>query len=192
MAARGHFVFPQPWVGQQPSSILPDVPAVAGIQFSAVAEVHSSAVDDEGDPSVVRTSRQRSAVVLDPMAASRQDCGPMDHLSVLEPLEHSVLELSLEGGDSSVDDVAVPNPLVHSGVGEAADVLSAMSVPEPLEHSVLEMPLEVGDGSVGRMTGPDPLEHSGISVHADPLSASHPRIHSEESGIGRNGPGHSE
>ena len=28
-----------------------DVPAVAGMKCSAVAEVHSSAVDDEGDPS---------------------------------------------------------------------------------------------------------------------------------------------
>ena len=45
-----------------------DVPAVARMKFSAVAEVHSSAVDDEGDPLVVRTSRQRSAVVvLDPI-----------------------------------------------------------------------------------------------------------------------------
>ena len=35
-----------------------DVPAVAGMKFSAVAEVHSSAIDDEGDPSVVHTSRQ--------------------------------------------------------------------------------------------------------------------------------------
>ena len=34
------------------------------MKFSAVAEVHSSAVDDEGDPLVVRTSRQRSAVVV--------------------------------------------------------------------------------------------------------------------------------
>ena len=101
----------------------------------------------------------------------------MDDLSVLEPLEHSVLELSLEGGDSSVDDVAVPSLLEHSGVGEAADVLSAMSVPEPLEHSVLEVPLKVGDGSVGRLTGPDPLENSGVSVNVDPLPASHPRIH---------------
>ena len=30
-----------------------NVPAIAGVKFSAVAEVHSSAVDDEGDPSVV-------------------------------------------------------------------------------------------------------------------------------------------
>ena len=60
-----------------------DVLAVAGMKFSAIAEVHSSAVDDEADPSVIRTSRQRSAVVvLDPMAAHRQDCGPMDSMSV--------------------------------------------------------------------------------------------------------------
>ena len=75
-----------------------DVPAVAGMKFSAVAEVHSSAVDDEGDTSVVHTSRQWSAVILDPMAAPRMDGGPMDEISVLEPLEHSVLEVSLEKG----------------------------------------------------------------------------------------------
>ena len=69
------------------------------MKFSAFAEVHSSAVDYEGDPSVVHTSRQRSAVVFDPMAVSRQDWGPMDVLSAMsvpEPLEHSVLEVPLE------------------------------------------------------------------------------------------------
>ena len=82
------------------------------MKFSAVAEVHSSAVDDEGDPSVVRTSRQRSAVSLDPMAAPRKDGGPIDEISVLEPLEHSVLEVSLEGDYRSIDEVAMPYPLV--------------------------------------------------------------------------------
>ena len=45
------------------------VSAVAGMKCSAVAEVHSSTVDDEGDPSVICASRQRNAVVLDPRAA---------------------------------------------------------------------------------------------------------------------------
>ena len=147
-----------------------DVPAIAGIKFSAVAEVHSSAVDDEGDPSVVRTSRQRSTVILDPMAAPRKDGGPMDEISVLEPLEHSVLEVSLEGGDSLIDEVAMPDPLEHSGVGRAADYVSEMFVPELLEHSVLEVPLEVGDGSVDSMTVLHPLEHLGVSVCAEPVS----------------------
>ena len=62
-----------------------------------------------------------------------------------------------------------------------------MPVPERLEHSVLEMPLEVGDGAVDRVAGPNPLEHLGVSEPADPPSASHPRIHSEVSGDGRNG-----
>ena len=61
------------------------------MKFSAVAEVHSSTVEDEGDPSVVCTSRQRSAVILDPMVPPRKDGGPMEEISVLEPLEHSVL-----------------------------------------------------------------------------------------------------
>ena len=72
-----------------------DVPAIAGMTFSAVAAVHSSAVDIEGDPSIIHTSEQRSAVVLDPMVAPSKDWGLMDNMSVLEPLEHSVLEVSL-------------------------------------------------------------------------------------------------
>ena len=40
-----------------------DVPAVPGRKFSAVAEVYSSAVDDEGAPLDIRASRQRGAVV---------------------------------------------------------------------------------------------------------------------------------
>ena len=147
------------------------VPAVAGTKFSAVAEVHSSAVDDEGDPSVIRTCRQWRAVVFYPMAAPRKDCGPMDEMFVLEPLEHLVLEVSLEGGDRYIDELAMPYPLEHSGVSRAADLVSEMSVPEPLEHSVLEVPLDVGDGSVGSMTVSDPQEPWGVSVHAEPLSA---------------------
>ena len=164
------------------------VPAIAGMTFSAVAEVHFLAVDDEGDPSVIRTRGQRSAVVLDSMVASRKNCGPRDEMSVLEPLEHSLLEVSLDGDDSSVDEVAVANPLEHSGVGRDADSLSGMSVREPLEHSVLVVHLEVGDGSVGSMIVPDPLENLGISVQSDLLSSNLPTIHSEESRNGRNDP----
>ena len=97
--------------------------AVAGMKFSAAAEVHSSAVDDEGDPSVVRAI---GLLLLDPMVASRTDSGPMDEMSVLEPLDHSVLGVSLEGDDSYVDEVAVPNPFEHSGVRVHADPLSSI------------------------------------------------------------------
>ena len=45
-----------------------------------LARTHVPAVDDEGDLSVVRTSRQRSAVILDPMAAPRKDGGPMEEI----------------------------------------------------------------------------------------------------------------
>ena len=157
-----------------------NVPAVAGRYFSDVAEVHSSAVDDEGDPSVVRTSRQRS------MVAPRKDGGPMEEISVLEPLEHVVVEVSLEEGDSSLVDVAMPDPLEHSAVGRAADVVSELLVPEPLDHSVMVVPLEVGDGSVDNMTMLDPLEHLGVGARAEPVSAYLPRVYSEEA---RNGGG---
>ena len=42
-------------------------------------------------------------------------------MSVLEPLEHSVLEVFLEVGDGFVDRVAVSNLLEHSGASVPAD-----------------------------------------------------------------------
>ena len=158
------------------------------MKFTAVAEVHSSAVDDEGDPSVVSTSRQQIAVVvLDAMVTRRQDCGPMDSMYVTEPLEHSVVGVSLAGDDSYVDRVAMLNPIEHSGVSEMEDLLSAVTVLEPLEHSVIEVLLEVGCGAVDIAAKPNPLEHAGVSKPADTPSTSHPRRHSEVPVDGRNG-----
>ena len=136
------------------------------MKFSTVAEVHSSAVDDDGDPSVICTSRQRSAVVLDPMVAPKKEVAPPpEEVSVLEPLEHSVLGVSLEGGEESIDEVALMYLLEHSGVGRATDVVFETSVLEPLEHLVLEVPLDEGGESVESRTVSDPLEHSGVSIH---------------------------
>ena len=115
------------------------------MKFSGVAEVHSSAVDDEGDPSVVHSDRQRSTVIID----------LMEEISVLEPLEHSVLEVSLEGGDSSIVEVA------------CSEVVSVL---EPLEHSVLEVSLEGGDSSIVEVAISDPLEHSGVDRATDVVS----------------------
>ena len=71
------------------------VPAVAGTRFLALAEVHSSAVDFEGIPSVISNNGQRSAVVLDAIMAPRKGVGLSKEMSVLEPLERSVPGLSL-------------------------------------------------------------------------------------------------
>ena len=150
--------------------------------------MHSSAIDDEGDPSVACTSRQQGAVILDSMAATRKDGGHMKEISVLEPLEHSVPEVSLEGGDSLIDQVAMSDPLEHSDLDRAADVVSGLLLPEPLEHSVLVVPLEVGDGSVADITVLDPLEHSGVSVRAEMVSAYLPRVHSDDPRNGGGGP----
>ena len=165
-----------------------DVPAIAGMKVLASAEVHSLAVDDEGAPLVIRTSKQRSDVVdVDPTGGDRKYRGPIDGMSVPEPLEHSVVGVPLAVGDSSVDRVAAPNPIEHSGVSEPADSPSATSVLEPLEHSVVGVPLEVGNSSVDRVTVPNPIEHSGVSEPADLPSASQPMIHSVVSGHGRKG-----
>ena len=82
---------PQPWLGRAPADLAgTDVPAVAGMKLLAVAEVHSSAVDDEGAPLVIHTSKQPSAVVeVDPVWADKKYRGPMDGMPAPEPLEHS-------------------------------------------------------------------------------------------------------
>ena len=132
------------------------VPAVAGMRFSAVAELHSSAVDDEGDPSVVCANGQRSAVVLDPRAAPGNDGRPMEGLSVLEPLEHSVLEVALDG--RPVKGISVLEPLVYSVLEVALDgrPMEGISVVEPLEHLVLDVALDKGDSYIhhDRRVGP--------------------------------------
>ena len=73
-------------------------PTIAGTRFLAVSEVHSSAVDIEGEPSITSTDGQRSDVVLTPVVAPRKGGGLMKEMSVLEQLEHSVMGLSLEVG----------------------------------------------------------------------------------------------
>ena len=123
-------------------------PAVAGTRFLAVAEVHSSAVDIEGVPSIISTYGQRSAVGLDPIMASRKGGDLMKKMSVLEPLEHSVLGFSLEGGDVCRDEVVGPHPLEHSGVDRSADLMEGTSGLEPLEHSVPKVPLDEGGGGI--------------------------------------------
>ena len=117
-----------------------DVPAVAGMKLSAVAEVYSSAVDDEGAPLVIRTSKQRGAVVeVDPVWPVGECRGLVDGMTVPELLEHEV-------GHSSLDRVVVPNPIEHTGVRGTADPPSA---------SQLMMHLEVsGDWETGRQDHP--------------------------------------
>ena len=121
-----------------------NIPAVAGMRLLAVAEVHSSAVDIEGDPSIIRTDIQRSAAILDALLAPRKDGGLREEISVLEPLEHSVMGLSREGGNDSVEVMDMLHPLEHSGADRLADPIGGPSVLGPLEHSVPEVPLSTG------------------------------------------------
>ena len=74
------------------------------MKLSAVAEVYSSAIDDEGAPLVIRTSKQRGAVVkVDPGWPVGECLDLVDDVTVPEPLEHSVVGVSIEVGHSSVD-----------------------------------------------------------------------------------------
>ena len=81
--------------------------------------MHSSAVDVDDDTSVVRASEQRSDRSWHPRTAPGMVDRPMTGISVPEPLEHSVLDVDLDGRP-----------------------MEGISVPEPLEHSVLDVDLD--------------------------------------------------
>ena len=62
------------------------------MKLSAVAEVYSSAVDDEGVPLVIRASKKWRAVVGVGPVCPGGECGSLvDGMTVPEPIEHSVV-----------------------------------------------------------------------------------------------------
>ena len=90
------------------------------------------------------------------------DGGPMGGISVLEPLEHSVLDVALDG--RPMEWLSVLEPLEHSVLDVALDgkPMKGISVLKPLEHSVLEVILDCVGISVM-----EPLEHSVPAVILD-------------------------
>ena len=97
----------------------------------------------------------------------------MEGIPVLEPLEHSVLEMALDS--RLMEGMSVPDLLEHSGLGETDDVKPGVVPPEPLEHSVLVAPQDEGDVSVAGVAKLDPIEHSGIVKRTETMSAYLPR-----------------
>ena len=83
-------------------------------------------------------------------------------ISVMGPLEHSVLEVALDG--RPMEGISVLDPLEHSVLEVALDgrPMEGISVLEPLEHSVLDVALDRGDSSFVKVDVSDPLEHSGL------------------------------
>ena len=94
--------------------------------------------------------------------------GLVNGMTVPEPIEHSVVGVPNEVGNSSVDSEAVPD---------------GMTVPEPIEHSVVGVPNEVGNSSADREAVLDLIEYSCVRGSADPHSAGQLMMHSEASGI---------
>ena len=120
--------------------------AVAGMKFSAVSEVYSSAFDDEGAPLVIRASEQRRAVIgAGPVWPGVNYSSLVDGMTVPEPIEYSFV-----GVPNEVDNILVDSETVPDG----------MTVLEPIEHSVGGVPNEKGNSSVDSDAVPDLIEHS--------------------------------
>ena len=117
--------------------------------------------------------------VLEPLEHSvlkeAQSDGPTVGMSVVEPLEHSVPDVALEWGDHSLFTMAVPDPLEHSGLGVTDGVKPGVVPPEPLEHSVLMAPQDERDVSVAGVAELDPIEHSGVVRRTETMSVCLPR-----------------
>ena len=98
----------------------------------------------------------------------------MEGAPVLEPLEHSVLEMSLDGwvdlgvtlDGGPMEGAPVLEPLEHSVLEKSLNggPLVEMSALVPVGHSVPDVALVGGDCLLFRMTKSDPLVHSGLSV----------------------------
>ena len=171
------------------------IPVVAGLRFSAVAEVHSSADDVNEDTVLVLDldgGSMEGAPVLEPIVHSVPekplDGGPMEgapvlvlekpldgeplkEMSVVEPLEHSVLLTNLNGGP--MEGAPVLEPIEHSVLEKPLDggPMEGMFDLEPLEHSVPVLaPMKSADTYV-RTAVSDPLEHAGGTgdVHTFPV-----------------------
>ena len=84
--------------------------------------------------------------VLDPLEHSVLEMalndGPLEEMSHLEPLEHSVLKVALDG--RPMEGIPVLDPLQAFGSGMALDSrpLEEVSYLEPLEHSVMHVALD--------------------------------------------------
>ena len=141
------------------------VPVVAGMEFSAVAEVHSSSVDEVDDTLVVRASEQRSDRSWNPRRSPGMVDRPVTNLSTPELLEHSVPNEDMDG--RPMEGLSVLEPLEHSVLDEDLDgrPMEGRSGPEPLEHSVLDVILE--RGSREELSALEPLEHSVPEVASD-------------------------
>ena len=73
-------------------AVVANLPVPAGVMFSAVAEVHASAVELDKDTLVVQASEQRNEGHTDPRKVPGVVNEPMAGASVSGPLEHSVLK----------------------------------------------------------------------------------------------------
>ena len=109
------------------------------------------------------------APVLEPIEHSvlekSMDGGPMEGMPVLEPLEHSVLMMTLDGGP--MEGAPVLEPIEHSVLEKSLDggPMEGMPVLEPLEHSVLVMTLDGGPMEGAPVL--EPLEHSVLEKTLD-------------------------
>ena len=141
------------------------VPTGAGVRFSAVAEVHASAIEVDNDILVVQASEQHTVCSTDPGRAPRIGSVPTAGAFVSEPLEHLVQRVDLDGRHT--EGVVVLESLEHSVLDVSLDgkPMAGKLDLEPLEHSVSEEG-QTGGPMEGEF-GPEPLEHSVLDMYLD-------------------------
>ena len=143
--------------GAAAPAVFADVPAVAEMKFSAVAEVYSSAVDAEDVPLVIQASRRRRAVAgAGPVWPGGETVDLMDDMTVPEPLEHSVVGVSDEASRRWRAVVEV-GPVWPGG--ETVDLVDDMTVNRS-SIRLWECPMKWSNRSVDMVTISEPIEPS--------------------------------
>ena len=142
------------------------------MRFSAVAEVHASAVELDDDILVVQASEQRAVCSTDPGRTPRVGSVPTAGAFGSEPLEHLVQRVDLDGRPTEGVVVLEPTDVSLDGRPMAGKLDL-----EPLEHSVSEE--DQTGGPMHGEFGPKPLEHSVLDMHLD----SQPRHDVLDSGL---------
>ena len=123
------------------------VPTEAGVTFSAVAEVHTSASVIEDDILVVQASEQHTVCNTDPGRVPKTLSVPAGDTLVAEPWKHSAQKIDLDG--TPMEEIVVLEPLAFSVPDLSLDSrpMAGKMDRKPLEHAVPEEDL---DGNLWR------------------------------------------
>ena len=117
----------------------------AGVTFSAVAEVHVSASDNEDDNLTAQASEQHIVCNTDPRKVPEISSVPAGDTLITKPMQHSAQKIDMDG--IPMEGIVVLEPLAFSVLDVSLDSRhmagnADWNQSEPLGHSVMKLHLD--------------------------------------------------